>query len=105
MLRADFYGLAMAVRVGVDEDGLRMGASYEFVEISVIESGRKIVIFRIAVEEGSVGLGNGDEFDVVAILDVLKEAGGVTVSQAGHSDLKRFSGSVGGLGLATSRAE
>ncbi len=75
MFRADFYRLTMAVGVGVDENGLRMGAGNEFVEISVIEGRCETVVFGVAVEEGFVGFGDGDEFDVVAILDVGRGSG------------------------------
>ena len=85
---ADFDGADVIVRVGVDENGLGLGGGEEFVEIGVIELGIEIKFRGVAIEDGFVGFGDADEFDVVAIFDVIEETVGVAVGEAGHCDVE-----------------
>ncbi len=95
---ADFDGADVIVRVGIDEDGLRLGGGEEFVEIGVVELGIEIKFCGVAIEDRFVGLGDADEFDIVAIFDVIEEAVGVAVGEAGHGDAE----SGGGVDCAAS---
>ncbi len=89
---ADFDGADVIVRVGVDEDGLRLRGGEQFVKIGVVHLGVEIKFCGVAIEDGFVGLGDADEFDVVAIFDVREEAVGVSVSEAGHGNSESGSG-------------
>jgi hypothetical protein len=92
MFRTDFDRADVVVRVGVDENGLRLCDGEEFVEIGVIKLGIEIKFCGVAIEDGFVGLGDADEFNVVAVFDVREEAVGVPVGEAGHGDAKARGG-------------
>ena len=92
MFGADFDGMHVVVRIGVDEDGLRLRRSEKLVEIGVVELWIEMKFCGVAIEDRFVGLGDADEFDVMAILDVIEEAVSVAVSEAGHGDVQSDSG-------------
>jgi hypothetical protein len=80
------------IRVGVDEDSLRMDGVEHFVEVGVIEASVEMKICGVAVEECAVGFGDANDFNVVAIFDTLKESIGVAVGHADDSDAQRGCG-------------
>ena len=82
-MRAKFHDFAVIVGGGVDEDGLWLGGAESFVEIGVVEGWVEMKFCGVAVEEGTVGFGDGYDLDVGAIEGVGEEAVGVAVDQAG----------------------
>ena len=53
----------------------------------------------VAIEDRLIGLGDANEFDIMAIFDVVEKAVGVAVREPGHRNAQ----SGGGLGLSRRR--
>ena len=80
---AKFDHFAVIVGGSVGEDGLRLGDAESFVEIKVIERRVEMEFGCVAIEEGAVGFGDGDDLDFRPVEGMGEEAVGVAVHESG----------------------
>jgi hypothetical protein len=86
---ANFCGAAVAIGIGVDQDGLRVSSRDHFVEIGMVQIRIEGEFGGVAIEERAVRLRDANDLYVVAIFSAREESLRMAVRESGHGHAQR----------------